>query len=96
MMKYLALSAFVLVTAASMSASAVAGEWHHHRYHRHQPPVEHERYVPASDDILYQLFGGPRYYDQQLFTTAAGACSYDGVGPDANAINKINDHHCGK
>jgi len=42
------------------------------------------------------LFGGPRYYDQQLFTTAAGACSYDKVGPDANALNKINDHHCGK
>ncbi|NUS18702.1 MAG: hypothetical protein HOQ25_02765 [Mesorhizobium sp.] len=96
MMKYPALSALVLATVAGMSASAVAGERHHHRHHRHQLQVEHERYVPASDDILYQLFGGPRYYDQQLFTTAAGACSYNRVGPDANATNKINDHHCGK
>ncbi|WP_454505968.1 hypothetical protein [Mesorhizobium sp. Arg314] len=96
MMKHLALCALVLATAASMSAPAVAGERHHHRHHRHLPAVEHERYVPASDDILYQLFGGPRYYDLQLSTTAAGACSYDRVGPDANAINKINDHHCGK
>lgn len=97
MMKYLALSALVLAVAG-MSASAFAGErHHHHRHHRHyQPPVERERYVPASDDLLYQLFGGPRYYDQQLFTTAAGACSYNRVGPDANATNKINDHHCGK
>jgi hypothetical protein len=31
-----------------------------------------------------------------LVTTAAGACSYHRVGPDANALNKINDHHCGK
>jgi hypothetical protein len=93
MMKYLTLSALVLATAATVSAQAVAGEKHHHR---HYQPVERERYVPASDDLLYQLFGGPRYYDQQLFTTAAGACSYDRVGPDANATNKINDHHCGK
>ncbi|TGR90570.1 hypothetical protein EN834_36005, partial [bacterium M00.F.Ca.ET.191.01.1.1] len=71
MPKYLTISALVLATAASMSASAVAGERYHHRHHRHQPPVEHEGYVPASDDILYQLFGGPRYYDQQLFTTAS-------------------------
>ena len=93
MMKYLTLSALVLATVATASAQAVAGEKHHHR---HYQPVERERYVPASDDLLYQLFGGPRYYDQQLFTTAAGACSYDRVGPDANATNKINDHHCGK
>lgn len=96
MMKYLAVSVLALAAAATMSAPAVAGDWHHHRHHRHPQPVEHERYVPASDDILYQLFGGPRYYDQQLFTTAAGACSYGRVGPDANATNKINDHHCGK
>ncbi|ESW68274.1 hypothetical protein X771_10465 [Mesorhizobium sp. LSJC277A00] len=31
-----------------------------------------------------------------LVTTAAGPCSYDRVGPDANALNKVNDHHCGK
>ncbi|WP_421913192.1 hypothetical protein [Mesorhizobium sp.] len=55
-----------------------------------------ERYVPANDDVIDWLFGGPHYYDQQLFTTAAGACSYHRVGPDANATNKINDHHCGK
>ncbi|WP_407067704.1 hypothetical protein [Mesorhizobium sp. CU2] len=96
MMKYLAVSVLVFATAATMSAPAVAGEKHHHRHHRHHQAVEQERYVPASDDLLYQLFGGPRYYDQQLFTTAAGACSYDRVGPDANATNKINDHHCGK
>ncbi|TIV86490.1 MAG: hypothetical protein E5V93_04215 [Mesorhizobium sp.] len=87
------LSALVLATAATVSAQAVAGEKHHHR---HYQLVERERYVPASDDLLYQLFGGPRYYDQQLFTTAAGACSYDRVRADANATNKINDHHCGK
>ncbi|CAH2404226.1 hypothetical protein [Mesorhizobium ventifaucium] len=53
--------------------------------------ADSERYVPAEGNIIDILFGGPRYYDQQLFTTAAGACSYD-----ANALNKINDHHCGK
>ncbi|RWB73551.1 MAG: hypothetical protein EOQ50_17255 [Mesorhizobium sp.] len=96
MMKYLALSALVLATAACMSASAGAGERHHHRHYRYQPAVEHERYVPASDDILYQLFGGPRYYDQQMTNTAAGACAYHRVGPDANAVNDISDHYCGK
>ncbi len=60
----------------------------------HKP--RHERYVPADGDIIDFLFGGPRYYDQHLFTTAAGACSYQRVGPDANALNVINDHHCGK
>ena len=62
-------------------------------YDRQDQP---ERYVPADGGIIDFLFGGPRYYDQQLVTTAAGACSYHRVGPDANALNKINDHHCGK
>lgn len=96
MMKYLTLSVLALAAAATMFAPAVAGERHHHRHNRYHQQVEQERYVPASDDLLYQLFGGPRYYDQQLFTTAAGACSYNRIGPDANATNKINDHHCGK
>jgi hypothetical protein len=87
--KRFAIFALALATGAGVCASASAGDRHHHR-------VQSERYVPADDDLLYFLFGGPRYYDQQLFTTAAGACSYNRVGPDANALNKINDHHCGK
>jgi hypothetical protein len=86
--KRFAIRALVLGAVCSMSASAFAGS----RDHRADP----ERYVPAEGDIIDILFGGPRYYDQQLFTTAAGACSYHRVGPDANALNKINDHHCGK
>lgn len=77
-----------LVFGIGISASAFAGS------RDHRPPPE--RYVPANGDIIDVLFGGPRYYDRQLFTTAAGACSYDRVGPDANAVNKINDHQCGK
>ena len=88
--KYLATCALVLAIGCCISASAFAGERHRHH------PAEPERYVPADGDIIDILFGGPRYYDQQLFTTAAGACSYHRVGPDANALNKINDHHCGK
>lgn len=84
--KRLAILAFVF--AMGCSASAFAGS----RDERAEP----ERYVPAEGDIIDILFGGPRYYDRQLFTTAAGACSYHRVGPDANALNKINDHHCGK
>ncbi|AZO31805.1 MULTISPECIES: hypothetical protein [Mesorhizobium] len=90
MTKYLAVSALVLATAAAMSAPAFAGHRHHDR------PVERERYVPAEGDLIDILFGGPRYYDAMLVTTAAGACSYHRTGPDANALNKINDHHCGK
>ncbi|QPC91719.1 hypothetical protein [Mesorhizobium sp. INR15] len=85
--KRLAIVALAFATVCSAS-SAYAGAKHHQA----QP----ERYVPADRDIIEVLFGGPRYYDQQLFTTAAGECSYDRVGPDANALNKINDHHCGK
>ena len=82
----------ILTIAISLGtcASAFAGD------RQHQNKAQSERYVPADKDLINFLFGGPRYYDQQMFTTAAGPCSYDRVGPDANAINKINDHHCGK
>lgn len=88
--KRFAISALAVAMACAMSLSAFAGTRHRH----YQPEPVH--YVPADDDLIDFLFGGPRYYDQQLFTTAAGACSYDRRGPDANALNKINDHHCGK
>ncbi|TIQ34684.1 MAG: hypothetical protein E5X48_17415 [Mesorhizobium sp.] len=88
--KNLAISAVVLAAAVAMSAPAFAGHRYHHR------PVEQERYVPAEGDLIDILFGGPRYYDAMLVTSAAGACSYHRTGPDANALNKINDHHCGK
>lgn len=86
--KRFAIRALVLAMGCFVSASAFAES----RDHR----ADRERYVPAEGDIIDILFGGPRYYDQQLFTTAAGPCSYHRVGPDANALNKINDHHCGK
>jgi hypothetical protein len=89
MTKHFAIAALMLAAAAVMAGPASAGE------HRHRV-TEHERYVPASDDIIDTLFGGPRYYDQQMSTTAAGACSHHRVGPDANAVNDINDHYCGK
>ncbi|ESY78132.1 hypothetical protein X740_21445 [Mesorhizobium sp. LNHC221B00] len=88
--KRIAICALALAMGCGMSPSALAGARHRHYQ------AERERYVPAEDDLIDFLFGGPRYYDQQLFTTAAGACSYHRVGPDANATNKINDHHCGK
>ena len=88
--KRFAICALAVAVGCVVSSSALAGA--KHRHHQAEP----ERYVPAQDDLIDFLFGGPRYYDQQLFTTAAGACSYQRVGPDANAINKINDHHCGK
>lgn len=97
--KRFAICAVAVAMACGMSASASAGakHRHHHRHHHeHYSQAEPQRYVPANDDLVDFLFGGPRYYDQQLFTTAGGACSYDRVGPDANATNKINDHHCGK
>ena len=67
--------ALAFAIGSSACASAFAGERHHPK--KPQP----ERYVPADGDIIDILFGGPRYYDQQLFTTSAGACSYDKVGP---------------
>ncbi|WP_095200681.1 hypothetical protein [Mesorhizobium carmichaelinearum] len=97
--KRFAICALALATACGMTAPASAGAKHRHHHHtqnHYYNQAEPERYVPADDDLIGFLFGGPRYYDQQLFTTSAGACSYNRVGPDANAINKINDHHCGK
>ena len=97
MTKYLAISALVLAMAASLSASAFAGEKHHrHHHYRHYRVVEQERYVPAHEGLIDMLFAGPRYYDQQMSTTAAGACAYHRVGPDANAVNDVNDNYCGK
>ncbi|MBZ9676358.1 hypothetical protein [Mesorhizobium sp. ES1-1] len=89
-MKTNRLAILTIALALGACASALAGDRHQH--HKVQP----ERYVPADNDLINFLFGGPRYYDQQMFTTGAGPCSYDRVGPDANALNKINDHHCGK
>lgn len=98
--KRFAIHAIVFGVVCGLSASAFASDKHRDYWHRdywHRDHRAHsERYVPADHDLLYVLFGGPRYYDQQLFTTAAGACSYHRTGPDANALNKINDHHCGK
>ncbi|ESZ34783.1 hypothetical protein [Mesorhizobium sp. L2C067A000] len=88
--KIFATCMLALAVGCSLSTAAVAKDKHRHR----QP--EPERYVPAHRDLIYALFGGPRYYDKMLVTTAAGPCSYDRVGPDANALNKVNDHHCGK
>ncbi|WP_245433063.1 hypothetical protein [Mesorhizobium sp. WSM3866] len=90
MTKNLAISALVLATVIGVSGAAFAGDRQLKR------PVEQERYVPAQGDLIDILFGGPRYYDAMLVTSAAGACSYHRRGPDANALNKINDHHCGK
>ncbi|RVD48260.1 MAG: hypothetical protein EOS30_20765 [Mesorhizobium sp.] len=89
--KRLAICVLALAMGCCMSSTAFAGA-----KHRHNRQGEQERYVPAEDDLIDFLFGGPRYYDQQLVTTAAGACSYQRTGPDGFAINKINDHHCGK
>eukprot|EP01035_Chromulina_nebulosa_P051596 gene51596-biopygen36452 len=85
-----------------MSSAALAEAKHRHHHKRHHHPEQHytqagpEGYVPADDDLIGFLFGGPRYYDRQLFTTSAGPCAYDRVGPDANASNMINGHYCGK
>ena len=89
MMKHFAIAALTLAAAAAIASPVAAGE------HRHRV-TEQGHYVPASDDIIDTLFGGPRYYDQQMTNTAAGACAYHRVGPDANAVNDINDRYCGK
>ena len=88
--KCFAILALTVGIGCGICGSAFAQDRYYDR--RGQP----ERYVPADGGIIDFLFGGPRYYDQQLVTTASGACSYHRVGPDANAVNKINDHHCGK
>lgn len=63
---------------------------------KHGDQYQDERYVPASENPVDWFFGGPRYYDRQMGTTAAGRCAYHRIGPDANAVNDINDHYCGK
>jgi hypothetical protein len=88
--KSLAICALVLGIGCGISGSAFPQDLHR------DDPAQPERYVPANGDIIDILFGGPRYYDNQMFTMAAGACSYQRVGPDANAVNVINDHYCGK
>ncbi|TPM30898.1 hypothetical protein [Mesorhizobium sp. B2-3-4] len=88
-MKSLAICALALAVGCGAASSAFAGT-------RHYKHIDQQRYVPADDNLFDFLFGGPRYYDQQLFTTGAGPCSYDRTGPDGFAINHINDHHCGK
>ncbi|MBN9244789.1 MAG: hypothetical protein J0I98_18550 [Mesorhizobium sp.] len=77
--------------AMALATPSFAGAVRHHTV----PPGE-ERYVPAHEDPLNWFFGGPRYYDQRMITTAAGQCAYQRVGPDGNAVNDVNDHYCGK
>lgn len=89
-MKSLAIYALVFGVGCGISGSAFPQDLHQDR--RAQPG----QYVPTGGGIIQFLFGGPRYYDRMLITMAAGACSYQRVGPDANALNKINDHQCGK
>jgi hypothetical protein len=89
-MKSLAIYALVLGMVCAISGSAFPQDLHQ------APRAQRGQYVPTGGGIIQFLFGGPRYYDKQMFTMAAGACSYQPVGPDANAANKINDHYCGK
>ncbi|WP_315924993.1 hypothetical protein [Mesorhizobium sp. SP-1A] len=91
--KRLAICVLALCVGGLTALPVLAGDWRHDRDHR----MRHsERYVPAGGDIIDYLFGGPRYYDMQMSTTAAGACAYHPVGPDGNAVNDVNDHYCGK
>ncbi|WP_137933341.1 hypothetical protein [Mesorhizobium comanense] len=90
-MKSLAICALALAVGCGAASSAFAGTKHYK-----QQQTDQQRYVPANDNLFEFLFGGPRYYDQQLFTTGAGPCSYHRTGPDGFASNKINDHYCGK
>jgi hypothetical protein len=90
MTKSLTICALVLGIGCSISGSAFPQDL------RPGHQAQNEQYVPTSGGIINFLFGGPRYYDRQMFTMAAGACSYHPVGPDADAANKINDHYCGK
>ncbi|MBR2688489.1 MAG: hypothetical protein IKE42_11590 [Aquamicrobium sp.] len=93
-MKQFATCALMAVLAIGLSAPTFAGEKKHH--HKKQRVHHEERYVPAGRTLVEMLFGGPRYYDKQMFTTAAGPCAYHRVGPDAYAVNDINDRYCGK
>ncbi len=80
-----------LALAATLAAPALAGNARHA-----EASVAQDRHVRAGDDFVEWLFGGPRYYDRQMITTAAGLCAYHSVGPDGNAVNIVNDHYCGK
>lgn len=92
--RHFATCALTIALTLPLAAPGFAGEnKHHHKKHRAH---HEERYVPAGRNIVEMLFGGPRYYDNQMFTTAAGVCAYHRVGPDANAANDVNDHYCGK
>ena len=93
-MKHFATCALTAVLALGLSAPTFAGDRKHH--HRKQRIHHEERYVPAGRSVVEMLFGGERYYDNQMFTTAAGNCAYHRIGPDARAANDINDHYCGK
>jgi len=77
--------------AVALTTPSLADAIRHHKAHPAQ-----ERFVPAYEDPVDWLFGGPRYYDQRMITTAAGLCAYHRVGPDGNAVNVVNDHYCGK
>ena len=88
--KSLALCALILGLGCGISGSAFPQDLHRN------PGGQPGQYVPTGGGVIEFLFGGPRYYDKQMFTMAAGACSYHRVGPDADAANKINDHYCGK
>lgn len=93
-MKHFATYALTTLLAIALGTPTFAGEKKHH--HKKQRVHHEERYVPAGRNVVEMLFGGPRYYDNQMFTTAVGPCAYHRVGPDANAVNAINDHYCGK
>ena len=92
--RHFATCALTIAIALPLASPSFAGEnKHHHKKHR----AHHgERYVPAGRTVVEMLFGGPRYYDSQMFTTAAGACADHRDGPDARAANDVNDHYCGK
>src|ERR1700755_2958201 len=89
-MKSLATYALMFGVGYGISGPAFPQELHR------APRAQSGQYVPTGGGIIQFLFGGPRYYDRMLITMAAGACSYQRVGPDADALNKINDHQCGK
>jgi len=80
-----------LTVAVVLAAPALAGSARHA-----ETPAPQDRHVPAGDDFVDWLFGGPRYYDRQMITAASGRCAYHRVGPDGNAVNDVNDHYCGK
>lgn len=90
-MKFSAIGAIVFGLAAALATPSLAGS-----QRRNAAKHRQQHYVPAGGDLIEWLFGGPRYYDKRLVTTAAEPCAYQRTGPDANAANAINDHYCGK